>query len=417
MNPTAKTYLDLILNKPAQVGRWLGFEDLQGLHNDWIKMMLLGTEEATMLAHRGSYKTTCVSLAMALSMLLFPNRNIIFLRKTDDDIKEIVRQITKMLSGDVCRHLVDKLYGTDLKLVEATAASLTTNLQTSSAGHSQLFGTGTKSSLTGKHADLVITDDIVNLQDRHSRAERDLTKRVYMELQNIKNKGGRLLNIGTPWHKEDAISLMPNVSRFDCYRTGLIDAATLKHLRQTMTPSLFAANYELVHIAEADALFTHPRFVTNEKLLHGGIGHIDASYGGKDGTAYTIAKQRGDRFVMLGKRWNKHVDDCLPEIVSLHEHYRAGSISCEKNADKGYLAKALRQRGLYVEDYNEKMNKFVKISTYLRQHWPNIAWLDVTDPAYLQELLDYTEQAEHDDAPDSAASILRQWTKKGVWLL
>ena len=54
------------------------------------------------------------------------------------------------------------------------------------------------------------------------------------------------------------------------------------------------------------------------------------------------------------------------------------------------------------------MNKFVKISTYLRSNWKNIAWLEDTDPEYINEILDYSEFAEHDDSPDSAASILRK---------
>ena len=91
--------------------------------------------------------------------------------------------------------------------------------------------------------------------------------------------------------------------------------------------------------------------------------------------------------------------------------FRAGSISCEKNADKGYLAKELRGLGYSVNPYDESMNKFVKISTYLRSKWKNIVWLEDTDPEYINEILDYSEHAEHDDSPDSAASLLRKMSK------
>lgn len=64
-----------------------------------------------------------------------------------------------------------------------------------------MLGIGIGGSLTGKHADIVITDDIVNLRDRMSAAERERTIAVYRELQNIKNRGGRIINTGTPWHK------------------------------------------------------------------------------------------------------------------------------------------------------------------------------------------------------------------------
>ena len=50
----------------------------------------------------------------------------------------------------------------------------------------------------------------------------------------------------------------------------------------------------------------------------------------------------------------------------------------------------------------------MKISTYLRRGWKNIIWLEDTDPEYINEILDYNEFAEHDDSPDSAASLLRK---------
>lgn len=416
LNQETSKYVDLIIDEPYKIGHWVGFEDLTSLHNEWIQMMMFSKEDETLLAHRGSYKTTCLSIAISLLMLLYPNMTIIFLRKTDTDVKEVINQVTKILKSSTVLYLCQKIYGIDIKLIEETAFNVTTNLFTTTKGASQLLGLGIKTSITGKHADLVITDDIVNLKDRISKAERDLTKAAYMELQNIKNRTGRILNTGTTWHKEDAISIMPNKHVYDCYNTGLINRKQLEAIRQSMTPSLFAANYELKHIADEEALFTNPTFTNENELIHNGICHIDASYGGADGTAFTIVKKVDDGFIVFGKRWNKHVDDCLNEIGLLKEKYLGGSISCERNADKGYLAKELKKRKHIVDEYDEKMNKFIKISTYLRSNWAKIKFLEDTDPDYINEILDYTEDAEHDDAPDSLASILRKVTDKTKWL-
>lgn len=409
-------WLDLVFDEPVKIGRALGFNDLTDIHNTWLKMMLYEKDDRTLLAHRGSYKTTCLSIAIALIMILYPNKNIIFLRKTDTDVKEVILQVIKMLKSPLLQHMAMVLYGVQLALLEENSSAVTTNLRTTARGASQLLGLGISTSITGKHADLVITDDIVNIKDRVSKAERDRTKTSYMELQNIKNRGGRILNTGTTWHKEDCIETMPNRIVFDCYTTGLIDRKTLEAIRQSMTPSLFAANYELKHIADADALFDNPVFFDKAELLHNGICHIDASYGGGDGTAFTICKQRDGKFYMLGKRWNKHVDDCLSEILAYKEEYLGGSISCERNADKGYLEKELGKLGVITDGYNETTNKFIKISTYLRKHWAEIEWYEGTDPEYINEILDYTENAEHDDAPDSAACMIRKLTGKRKWV-
>lgn len=412
-----KNLVSLLRNEPYKIGQLCGFTDLTELHNEWLKMMIYGNEEFTLLAHRGSYKTTCLSICFAFIIVLFPYKTIIFVRKTDDDVIEVIKQVSNLLKTSIFQTIALRLYGCEIKFTQDTSFKLDTSLNTSTKGMVQLLGIGSSGSLTGKHADIVVTDDIVNLKDRISRAERERVKNVYMELQNVKNRGGRIFNTGTPWHKEDCIATkMPNKITYDCYSTGLIDREKLEEIRQSMTPSLFSANYELKHIADADALFTNPKFTNDETLIYDGVSHIDASYGGEDGTAYTICKSVGDKFYMLGKRWNKHVDDCLSEILALQDKYKVGSISCERNADKGYLAKELRNQGMYVEDYSENMNKFIKISTYLRKYWSDIIWLEDTDMDYMNEILDYTENAQHDDAPDSASCMIRKFKGKREWL-
>lgn len=401
--------LRLIKHEPYKIGHFVGFKDLTELHNEWLKSFLFAKEDQTLLAHRGSYKTTILSLFLAIHTVIAPNENVIFFRKADADVTEVIKQAQKILHSGCMLEICRTLYpGHELELIKETDSEINTNLNTSTRGVSQVWGLGIGTSITGKHADIVVTDDIVNLKDRKSRAERENTKTQYMELQNIKNRMGRFINAGTPWHKDDAVSLMPNATRYDCYSTGLITRAKLEELRSTMTDSLFAANYELKHIADADTLFSNPQFTAKEELLYGGMGHIDAAYDGADGTAFTIFKVLpSGRIVGLGKRWNKHVDDCLAQIKALHTRYRVGSVYNETNADKGYLQKELKSQGMPVHAYHESMNKYIKITTYLRKHWKNIMWLEETDPEYINEILDYNEHAEHDDAPDSAASLLR----------
>lgn len=409
---TEEAILDVIKNQPYEIGHWVGFNDLTELHNDWIKSFLYTDTDQTLLAHRGSFKTTCLSIAIALMLVINPKQKILFFRKTDDDVVEIVSQVKNILRSGCMKLIVMKLYGIQLKITKETQTEVNTNLNTDTKGASQLLGLGIKTSITGKHADVVITDDIVNLNDRISPAERQRIRLAYDELQNVKNRGGRFINTGTPWHKEDAISKMPNITRYDCYQTGLIDKEELQELRQSMPPSLFAANYELKHIADEESLFSAPKFTDKTALIYDGIAHIDAAYGGSDSTAFTICHKVGDNLYMYGKKYKKHVDEALPDILRIHKAFRAGTIYCEKNADKGYLAKELRQKDLPTKLYSENTNKYIKIASYLKKEWSNIYFLDGTDPEYINEILDFSENAAHDDCPDSAASIIRALVSK-----
>lgn len=400
---------------PEALGWALGYKDFTAeLHGQWIRKMVTAEEDMTLQAHRGSFKTTCLEVSISLLMIRHPDKTIMFMRKTDSDVAEVVAAVKRILESPVFRDIYRALTGVELEIVKANTTEITLNNYVAPIGAAQLRGIGIGGSLTGKHADIVITDDIVNLRDRISRAERERTKSIYMELQNIKNRGGRFINTGTPWHKEDAFMLMPKPMRFDCYQTGLISEKKLEEIRHTMTPSLFAANYELVHIASENALFTTPpEFTKDESMLRDGKAHIDAAYGGEDFTAFTCCKRQGDKLYMYGKMWQKHVDTVLDYCVAESQRLMCAPIWCEDNGDKGFLAKEITKgKGGKAVTYHEYENKYIKISTYLRKWWPNIIWLEGTDEEYINQIMDYTEDAEHDDAPDSASVLCRMYDKK-----
>ena len=395
------------------VGKEVGFKDLTPLHGEWIHEMVFGEGDYTLQAHRGSYKSSCLAVAIALILLMTPNKNIIFIRKTDNDVSEMLGMVAKILRTGFMKDLCNFIHGKPLQIVSEGTDHITTNLWTSPMGAHQLQGIGLRTSITGKHAHYVITDDICNNTDRVSRAEREHTKLQYDELQNIRNRGGRIINLGTPWHKEDVFTKMPNIHRYDCYSTGLLSHEKLDELRQSMEPALFAANYELKHIASKDAYFSTPPVFTDDvkvfKNSPDAYSHIDASYGGSDYTAFTCSVRKGDTIYLYGRLWHCHVNDVLDEIIGETERLQCFPIYSERNADRGYLNQQIMQKGVWSYDYNEDQNKKMKISSYLRKWWPKIVFLRGTDPEYINQIMDYTPYAEHDDAPDSAACCCRYW--------
>ena len=121
----------------------------------------------------------------------------------------------------------------------------------------------------------------------------------------------------------------------------------------------------------------------------------------------TCARREGGTLYLYGQLWHGHVDACMDAILAECDRLRCGPIYCETNGDKGYLSRELRRRGMPTRPYAEKQNKYIKISTFLRKWWGNIVFLDGTDPDYIAQVMGYTENAEHDDAPDSAACVCR----------
>lgn len=160
--------------------------------------------------------------------------------------------------------------------------------------------------------------------------------------------------------------------------------------------------------ASEGALFTvHPKFTQDERFLFDGIAHVDAAYGGADGTAFTCGRRIGDTIYLYGRLWQKHVDTVMGVISTEARRLRCAPLYMEVNADKGYLGREFRRMGDETRVYTEHQNKFFKIATVLRKWWPNIVFLEGTDRAYIDQIMSYTEGAEHDDAPDSAACVCR----------
>ena len=414
---TKEQAVKLIKTKPYKLARAIGFTKLTKLHNDWIKKMLFSKKDETLQASRGTYKTTCVSFVLAVIIVFLPNKRTMFMRKTDNDVKEVIRQVQNILKTEQMNALSLILHGKRIVLTVESATEISTNLTNDIKGTSQLVGLGLGSSLTGKHFDYIFTDDIVNIKDRISRAERDRTKMLYQELANIKNRNGRIFNTGTPWHKDDCFAIMPDAEKFDCYNEQVKEIITdeeLKALKESMLPSLFSANYELRHIASEDIIFDSPQTGADIcNIEQAKYCHIDAAYGGEDSTAFTVCKKYNGKYYVLGKIWQKHVDNCEDEIISIRKQYNVGRILCENNGDKGYLAKELKKKGERVVSYHEDMNKFLKITTYLKNVWKDVIFVEGTDKDYIDMICDYNENAEHDDAPDSLASIIRKlWGRK-----
>ena len=166
-------------------------------------------------------------------------------------------------------------------------------------------------------------------------------------------------------------------------------------------------------VAAEGALFTtYPRYTDDVTLFRDGIAHIDAAYGGEDYTAFTVGKRQGDTIYLYGRLWRKHVDTVLDTCIREAQRLLCAPINCESNADKGYLAKEIAERGYSARSYNEIENKHMKISTFLRKWWGNVVFLDGTDKAYIAQIMSYTESADHDDAPDSAACVCRYFDRR-----
>jgi len=401
--------LSKILDNPIPFAHELGFTKLNDtIHKDWIIRMVMLKKNGTLQAHRGSYKTTCLIIALTIWLILKPKENIIFLRKTAEDVKDVLEAVSRNMQKPIVQTLFKSIYGVYPTPAVDNYSEYELSTYKGQMGR-QLLGMGLKSSITGKHGS-VFTDDIITVKDRVSTAEREATKSQYHELINIASEDNhRIFNTGTPWHKDDAFTVMPRPDTYTVYETGILSPEVIEERKGILPPSLFAANYELKHIADGDILFPEPQYGAFP-VGASTQAHIDAAYGGEDRTALTIIAEVDGKLHTIGWMMEGHIDKHYNEIVSKMERYQCHSYDCENNADKGFLRKDLsRLTSISGTGYHEGMNKYYKISTYGKARWKDVIFdLDNGDTAYIAEIMDYNENAGHDDAPDSFASLVKR---------
>ena len=405
---TNETLFDKVIEDPIPYAHMLGLTKLNDdIHKKWIRRAFFMDKHETTQAHRGSYKSTCVRVGLGLRMIGKPFENTILMRKTDPDVKDIITGISRDLKSDAAQGLMYDIYGRYPKFLADSYSELELDVYCGVMGR-QLIGLGLNTSITGKHGS-VMTDDIITLKDRLSGAERERTKSQYQELINIASEKNQYIqNWGTPWHRDDAFSIMPKPEITTVYQSGIIPEEEIAARKSAMTSSLFAANYELKHVSDEDLLFKEPEygaFPIGIKCY----AQIDAGYGGSDGTAMTIIGEENGKLHTVGWLMQGHVDTHYNEIISRLERFQVLRCACEDNADKGYLRKELAKRtniGFY--GYHESTNKYYKISSYGKGAWKrSIIDMDNSDLEYISQIMDYNENAEHDDAPDSFSSLVR----------
>ena len=161
----------LLYAHPVRLAREMGYDRLaEGMHDRWIRDIAFGEGDMTLQAHRGAYKTTCLEIALWLVCMTQPGRTVGFFRKAQDDVAEVMEAVQRMLSHPLTASITEAVYGRAARLTESSGAATSTDLCCNVSGVPQVSGYGIGGSITGKHYDLICTDDIVTVRDRASRA-------------------------------------------------------------------------------------------------------------------------------------------------------------------------------------------------------------------------------------------------------
>lgn len=435
--------IQMILEHPHLLGHIMGFTKLTEMHSEWI-WHLYGQPEGihpALQAHRGSYKTTATSQVGPLWWLLFhPDDRFGLVREHFTAAAETLEVISKACRLPEVIRLFNEVQPelAPFRVVQAPFGKLLLSCKRTVTKELSIQAHGVDQLPTGTHFDRMQLDDVISRQDRLSQAKRKRTKGAIQEvLANIIDPGKSVSHCGTPWDKRDAWSLwtgdhsdesdelqmaededditLQAPLKVDVYHSGLLTPAQIRKIKRTTTPSLFAANYELKHIADSDQIFADMHFDTWQPKCERVFCHVDAKYDGDHTMGVTFASRRPDgKIQVYGKIYTESIKFKSREILDLCMRFRVRKIYVEDNPDKGYAAELLARKpaddrpSIPVKRYHEVLNKHVKITSYILEYWDELIFDPNCDEAYVAQIMDYRQGQEPDDGPDSLASIIRE---------
>ena len=428
----------------------LNITDFDQVHNHWLRRMI-SHHDYYMMAYRGSFKTTIISIAILILIIINPNIRIALFRKTQALSQGTFNLITRHIKNPKFQHYYRQIWGLPdgFEIIQKLnndefliSTRVLDQLEKPTLSHFSI-----EASITGNRFDKIFMDDVTGLKDRLSAAERIKVSEFFSETENVLQmqddffKKGSICLTGTKWHTDDLFTKFEKQGLVEKYPatkpiTKSMNEKVLKDKKKKLTLSLFSANLLLEITHDLEATFSDIKFYSyNDDFQKSQlIGYCDPSYkSGKknDYFAFVCGFKKQDKFYIHQiECWKLDIDNSLKRIQQLYQKYNLKYIKIETNGDKGLFANILRKSKLSngvkirVKEINNTENKYYRIERLLPE-WENVFFnSQITE--YEEKMIDNNEydyepalvqlskfvcdenqaSTQHDDVPDALEGLI-----------
>jgi len=139
--------------------------------------------------------------------LFNPEDRILLSRKNFKASCNTIEEIGDNYKKPAIREIYEKIWGLpSFKLRTNRKDRIVLPTKTRASKEGNIDAAGVDTSVTGLHYERLWNDDVITIEDKTSPAERQDTIRYLEEQKNLRNPGGAINTVGTPWHKLDAWS-------------------------------------------------------------------------------------------------------------------------------------------------------------------------------------------------------------------
>ncbi|EMK12913.1 MULTISPECIES: hypothetical protein [Leptospira] len=202
----------------------------------------------------------------------------------------------------------------------------------------------------------------------------------------------------------------------------------LNEIRKTLGEKLFFALYQQEPIDIQEKLFENP--ILGEPPI--GLTYyalLDPAFTTGVASDYSalsilgidnkiIDRSKAELWVKYGEIWKRSIDVIydLVEKACIENNVSVLYVECNNGGDAIYEA-LKKRKTLKVEKMHASGNKNLRIVDQIRGNWGRLRFSRFLSPDYFNQILKYNDQAPHDDAPDSLASLIKKIASKGGSLI
>jgi hypothetical protein len=292
-----------------------------------------------------------------------------------------------------------------------------------------VIGAGVDGPITGRGADLAIIDDpFKNYEEAMSELQQEKVWEWYRStLYTRLHPGAKIIIPMTRWHTNDL------AGRLLAAQPGNWHLLKLPALNEKMEPlwkerysldeyldfrensgdKIFSALYQQEPIDIKERLFDDPKYEEAPKGLKT-FAYLDPAFGGNDFSALTIGAIETKNevtkiYILFGEIWKTQIDETYTRVVKSCLQYDVSTLYCESNQAQVVIAKEFVNRGLFVREIKNTINKHLRIVNSIKTNWSKLYFSNSISENYIKQILNYSEHARFDDAPDSLAGLLEQF--------
>lgn len=426
----------------------LDFRDWDSIHDDIEKILNRKSRKKMILIPRGHLKTSIVTKAFSIQLLLRdPDTRILITNQVWDKAREMLYEIKQLLTD---KSPLSKIFGTfiserwredDIVIRQRRKALAAPSIGTS----------GVEAELTSSHYDVIFCDDLQGEKNFQTPEQREKVKRYYRSMMDLLEPGGLLIVIGTRWHLDDVYQyIMDNeADYFDITVRKVIEDGKIifpkkfnkrfdpktKAWVETTVPTMdfinylkkrpseeFSSQYMNEPIDSENAIFKESFFKYYDRRpdrLFIAMT-IDPAISEKAAADYFAIRVDGmdehyNIYVLDYLRGHWKVAESIDNIFTTYQKWNPSAVGLEtvayQKALKSWLEEKMRERGVHFPITELKRNTNESKEFRIKALEPfyrdgkvfHAKWMQGRELE--QELLQFPK-GKHDDLADAGASML-----------